>query len=926
LEGARFCGACGGRLPAQGRWPGEERKVVTVLFCDLVGFTARSDHADPEDVGAMLRPYHLRLRTEVERFGGTLDKLIGDAVMAVFGAPVAHEDDPERALHTALRMLDAIDELNEADPTLQLAVRIGAATGEALVTLDPAAGTEGVVGDVVNLAARLQGVAPVGAALVEEATFRATRTLFDFEELVPVRVKGKADPVAVWRLLAARSWPGVDVVRRPTTPFVGRGHELALLQGLFWRALHEHVPQLVTVIGEPGVGKSRLVGELGAFLDARPEVVTWRQGHCLPYGDGVTFWALGEVVKAQAGVRDSDDPATVAGRLAAAVSTLFDDPAEREWVRARLAPLLGLAGAEAADVEQSESFSAWRQFLEAVAATRPLVLVVEDLHWADPALLRFLEHLVDWAAGVDLLVVTTARPELLERHPGWGGGLRNAVTVSLSPLADEETARLLSALLGRAVVSAETQALLLERAGGNPLYAEELVRLLTDRRLLLDGRLAADAAELPLPDTLQAIIAARLDTLPPARKALLQDAAVVGKVFWSGALAAMGEVDEAAVRSDLHELQRKELIRAARVSSVEQQTEYAFWHALIRDVAYGQIPRAARARQHRAAAAWLQAMAGDRVADQAELLAHHHTQALALTRALRGSPAEVVELEAAARRFLALAGNRAARLDPARARGFYERALQLYPADHPERPRLLLKVAEAARQAGDLRQARSGLEAAVGALWRAGDHVGAGEAMVTLAGLLWNLGDAAASRDRIEEAIQLLEGEPAGPQLADAYAELAAHRIDDGQFEEAVTLAERALAVAGPAEQRLRPLGFRGAARCSLGDPGGLDDLRAALREALDAGLTYAGALWYANLANSLGDFDPAAGLATFQEGIGLAERRGLTEMAMWMRTGTLERLYEVGRWDELLRDADEVVTWYRTHGPGSFMIAAAEV
>jgi class 3 adenylate cyclase len=897
-----------------------------VLFCDLVGFTARSDQADPEDVGAMLRPYHLRLRTEVGRFGGTLDKLIGDAVMAVFGAPAAHEDDPERALHTALRMLDAIDELNEADPTLQLAVRIGAATGEALVNLDPAAATEGVVGDVVNLAARLQGVAPVGAALVEGATFQATRTLFDFEELAPVRVKGKADPVAVWRLLAARSRPGVDVVRRPATPFVGRGHELDLLQRLFWRALHEHAPQLVTVIGEPGVGKSRLVGELGAFLDARPELVTWRQGHCLPYGDGVTFWALGEVVKAQAGVRDSDDPATVAGKLVAAVSTLFDDPAEREWMRARLAPLLGLADAEAADVEQSESFSAWRQFLEAVAATRPLVLVVEDLHWADPALLRFLEHLVDWAAGVDLLVVTTARPELLERHPGWGGGLRNAISVSLGPLADEETAQLLSALLGRAVLSAETQALLLERAGGNPLYAEELVRLLTDRRLLLDGRLAADAAELPLPGTLQSIIAARLDTLPPARKSLLQDAAVIGKVFWSGALAAMGGVDEAAVRSDLHELQRKELIRAARVSSVEQQTEYAFWHALVRDVAYAQIPRAARARRHRAAAAWMQAMAGDRVADQAELLAHHYMQALALTRALRGSPAEVVEMETAARRFLALAGNRAARLDPALARGFYERALELCPVDHPERPRLLLKVADAARQAGDLQQARSGLEAAVSALWQAGDRVGAGEAMVALSGLLWNLGDAAASRDRIEEAIRLLEGESAGPQLVDAYAELAAHRVDDGQFEEAVTLAERALAMAGPAEQRLRPLGFRGAARCSLGDPGGLDDLRAALREALEGGLTYAGALWYANLANSLGDFDPTTSLATFQEGIGLAERRGLTEMAMWMRAGALERRYEVGRWDELLRDANEVVAWYRVHGPGSFIVAAAEV
>ncbi len=929
-DGFRFCGACGTPLGAAGAPAGEERKLVTVLFCDLVGFTARSDQADPEDVGAMLRPYHARLRAEIERFGGTLEKFIGDGVMAVFGAPAAHEDDPERAVRSALRILAAIDELNRADPALRLAVRIGVATGEALVVLRSAEETERVVGDVVNTAARLQGVAPVGGVVVGAATWRATMTLFDYEELEPVRVKGKAEPVAIWRAVAARGRTGMDAGQRPGTLFVGRDHELELFHRLYDRVLREHAAQLVTIIGEPGVGKSRLVGEFLAYLDTQPELVTLRQGRCLPYGDGITFWALAEIVKAQAGIFESDDPPTVAGKLEAAVSALFDDPSERRWLEARLAPLLGLTGPETADVERSELFAAWRRFLEALAASRPLVLVMEDLHWADPALLEFLEHLVDWATEVDLFVVATARPELFERHPGWGGGQRNSVTVSLPPLTDEDTARLVAALLGQSVLTAETQALLLERAGGNPLYAEEFVRLLTDRRLLVQGGIRVPRnEELPLPHTLQALIAARLDALPPERKALLQDAAVVGKVFWSGALVAMGGRAEAAVRGDLHALQRKELIRAVRASSVEHEAEYTFWHALVRDVAYAQIPRAGRVRRHQAAAEWLQQLAGDRVGDRAEMIAHHYTQALALTRAARAPRDEVARLEEPAGRFLALAGDRAVNLDPGRARAFYAQALELFPADHPERAELLLKQAEATYQAGAHGEARASFEAAIAAFQRRGDHLGAGDAMVSLASVLWNLGDSATARARLEAAIAVLEVEPPGLQLTHAYAELAAQKADAGLFEEALTWAERGLALVGergPPQERLRPLGYRGTARCGLGNAEGLDDLRAALRMARDAGLTYQAGLWQANLANSLGDFDPVAGLAAFQEGAEFAERRGLTELAMWMRGGALERLFDFGRWDELLAEAGAIVAWYRANATESFIILSAEV
>ena len=496
--GFRFCGACGASLTAPDQAPTEERRLVTVLFCDLVDFTARSDQADPEDVGALLRPYHARQRAEIERRGGTLDKFIGDGVMAVFGAPVAHEDDPERAVRCALGMLAAIQELNQARPSLDLAVRIGITSGEALVRLGPDKQTEGVVGDVVNTASRLQGVAPAGGVVVGETTFRATRRLFDYQELGPVQVKGKADPVPVWRLEGARSRTGIEAVRLTGAPFVGREAELDLLKGLFERTLADRTVRLVTVVGEPGVGKSRFVGELAAHVDARPDLVTWRQGRCLPYGDGITFWALGEIVKAEAGVLESDPPAQVRARLQAAVASLVGDPSECEWLRARLAPLLGIADPDAVKPERAELFAAWRRFVEAMAASRPLVLAFEDLHWADPAMLEFLRHLAERSEGLPLLIVATARPELLERHPGWGDAGPAATTIPLGALSDLETARLVAALVGRAVLPLGVQALLLERAGGNPLYAEEFARLLADQGLVVDDEAAA-LPDIPLP-------------------------------------------------------------------------------------------------------------------------------------------------------------------------------------------------------------------------------------------------------------------------------------------------------------------------------------------------------------------------------------------------------------------------------------------
>jgi predicted ATPase len=507
---------------------------------------------------------------------------------------------------------------------------------------------------------------------------------------------------------------------------------LELLKQGYADTVRERSVRLVTLFGEPGVGKSRLIHEFGRFVDDRPEFVSWRQGRCLPYGDGIAFWALGGIVKAQAGILESDPPAHVVTKLDAALQVLVGQTSEREWLRARLAPLLGLGNAEGPGADQAELFAAWRRVIEAMAADGPLVLVVEDLHWADAGLLQFLDYLLDSSAAIALLVIAAARPELLDRHPERGEGKPNASAVALSPLSDTDTAALIAALLGQPVLPPEVQTLLLERAGGNPLYAEEFARLLTDRGLLVrDGRTLrlSTGNELPFPETVQALIAARLDTLPLERKALVQDAAVVGKVFWSGALAAMGDSDEPALQAGLDELERKELIRAASVSSVEGQTEYVFWHAVVRDVAYAQIPRAGRIRRHQAAAEWLEHLAGEWLTDRAEIIAHHYSQAVALAQATDQQEERLAVLEDRARRFLVVAGDRALTLDVARADAYYRQALALCPRDHPERPRIVAGTARAAFQAGRMEEAARACHEAIDGFARHGDVLGRGEAL-----------------------------------------------------------------------------------------------------------------------------------------------------------------------------------------------------
>ena len=916
---ARFCLACAAPLAAQPAARREERKVVSVLFCDLVGFTTRAERLDIEDVRGVLAPYYARLRAELERFGGTVEKFIGDAVMALFGAPAAHEDDPERAVRAALSIREAIAEFNERDPGLDLHVRVGVTTGEALVALDarPAHGEGMASGDVVNTAARLQAAAPVDGILVDEATWRATDRQISYQPATAVQAKGKAGPVGVWQALAARSSLGVDIAQEGRVPLVGRERELDLLADTLARARSEQTPQLVTLVGVPGIGKSRLVSELLRLVEAERELIIWRQGRCLPYGEGVALWALGEIVKAQAGILDSDLASQADAKLTQTVAHLIHDEPEAAWVTGQLRPLVGLPGGpETGGDRQAEAFTAWRRFLEAVAEQGPTVLVVEDLHWADEVLLDFLDHLVDWAVDVPLLLVATARPELLGRRPGWGGGKPNSAIVSLAPLSEADTARLVGGLLGQAVLPAEAQAALLVRAGGNPLYAEEYVRMLVDRGFLrrMGGvwRLKA-TDQLPLPETVQGIIAARLDTLSLEEKGLLQDAAVLGKVGWLGALAALGDLPRSAAEERLHALERRELLRRERRSQVAGERQYAFRHVLVRDVAYSQLPRAARADRHRRAAQWIEALSPDRAEDRFELLAHHYQAALEFARATGQDTALLAER---ARLALREAGDRALDLNAfAAAARWYAAALELWPPTDPDRPQLLFRLGRAryyADEAGGdvLAEARDQLLAI-------GDSETAAEAEALLGHLAWSQGHSERAGEHLWRAAALIDAREPTRAKAFVQAMLSGFLGHSGQLQEAIRVGRQALRTAealGLEESRARALGYIGGARVAGGDLGGLADVERAVTIAVKANSPYSAQAhgFLASLLIALGDL--AGGFAAQAAGRQAAERFGLTTELRWLATEQVVEEYLRGRWAAALSGADQILA--RSHPP----------
>ena len=908
-EGFRLCGMCGTPLTAEPA-AREERKVVTVLFCDLVGFTAKAEQLDPEDVRAVLGPYHTRVRAELERHGGTVEKFIGDAVMALFGAPVAHEDDPERAVRAALAIREfAVEE--------GLELRVGITTGEALVSLDasPSEGEGMASGDVVNTAARLQSAAPVNGILADETTYRSTRQTIEYGDAPDVEAKGKAEPISVWEATGARSRFGVDVTHHARAELVGRERELSVLRDAFERARHERIPQLVTLVAVPGMGKSRLVYELSRIVDADPELVTWRQGRCLAYGDGVAFWALAEVVKAQAGIHERDTEAGAAEKLRAAVDDAFADASDARWVESHLRPLVGLETETGLGGDRrGEAFAAWRRFLEALAEQRPLVLVLEDLHWADDGLLDFVDELVDWLSGVPLLVVCSARPELLERRPGWGGGKLNASTLGLSPLSPEQTALLISHVLERSLLPAEIQQALLERSEGNPLYAEQFAQLYLER---------GSAEDLPLPETLQGIVAARLDGLSTEEKAVLQDASVVGKVFWTGAL----RRDEGTANPLLHSLERKGFLTRQRRSSVESEGEWAFAHMLLRDVAYGQIPRADRAHKHRETAEWIESLG--RPDDHAELLAFHWSSALELTQA---AGQDAAELETPARLALRTAGDRAFSVNayPAAAAYFGE-AIALWPNEDEERPQLLYRFADALYIAADERSADA-LEEAREALLAAGDREPAAEAEISLSRIWWHRGLRDKSSEHLTRAEELA-GTKASPATARVIANVARTRSIGGDPEEGLRLAREALAMANALELdelRAHALTTIGLSRDYLGDLSGVQDTERALEIALAAHSPQAGTIANNLAVSAFFAFDLRRAGELFDEGRGIAERFGDASGVRWLQGQQAAFALILGRWDDALREIEAFIAECEAGSPhymeGAIRVCRARV
>ena len=872
---ARFCMACGAPLVAASP---EERRTVSILFVDLVGFTERSDDADPEDVRRTLVPFHERAKAAIERYGGHLDKFIGDAAMGVFGAPIAHEDDAERAVRAALDLVAA----SEGGHPIRVAVN----TGEAVVNMGtgPQVG-EAVAGDVVNTASRMQSVAPPGGVVIGELTWIAVRDHLETEERDPFTAKGKAEPIRVWEVLGAR-----DVSAAPVTSLVGRKRELAMLRDIAARARRERCAELVTIVAEPGIGKSRLVVELRRALGGE---FAWLQSACAPYGDANAFASMTEIVRSLAGLRPGD-PAEDA--IAALVARAESAESEQAWLRTRLSVLADVSGGEG-QVPVLEVAAAAAQVLQAAAAERPLVLAIEDLHWSEPALRDLLSAIVD---GIDapLVLLCTTRPELFDIDPSWGGGRGNSATIRLAPLSDEETSALVEAMLATTIRSDAERERVLRNIGGNPLFAIEYVRMLADK---LEAVVEAD-----MPVSVQAVIGARLDSVAPPIRAVLQDAAVVGVRFWSDALAAVGDGED--VRGALAELTRRGLIVRSATSWFPEQAEYGFSHTLVREVAYARLPRMARARKHAAMGAWLATAAGTRGEEFADALAHHFEQAVLLADA-SGEPVEADTWRQRAATWLLTAADVALRLDPAGSFTRNERVLAITDETDPLYARALGQSALAGRRSALLsrEEVLARHERVVAFHVADGDRVAEARARASLGGQFMALARRQEALAEFAAAAALLADEPeAAAELALVNAWMAEDEMFAGNPGPAADHAGRALASGAATEPiAIMALHIRGDSRIALGDPEGIEDLHEALERAQALGAVSEIVTSYSYLADREWQVEgPEVALARLDAGSELADRRGAFSQGSWSKVAALELLVELGRWDEVLARA----------------------
>ena len=894
-----FCGAP--QKVASTASMGLARKVVSVLFCDLVGSTSAGAKLDPEDVGDVLRTYHRAARAIVERHGGAVEKFVGDGVFAVFGFPLMHEDDAERSVRAALAMCATASELpglGEDD----LHVRCAVTTGEVLVELDvdPAGGENFVVGAAANLAGRLQALAPVDGVVVDGQTFRLTQSVFDYVLLEPAKVKGIDEPLEIFQPRAP-----VVAVRaggRPElpAPLIGREEELRELTAAYAGVVATGRSRLVTVSGEPGLGKSRLVSTLQEQLLAQDPAPVWRIGRSLPYGEGIGVWAFAEILKSHAGILESDDASTALARLDASLP----DVPYRDWMRRRLLPILGLGASASGDSE--EVLAAYRRFIELLAQERPAVVVFEDIHWADDGLLKFFAGLEQQPTTVPLLVIATTRPELLEQ--GGAPAVLAKGVVRLAPLTDADIANLAGSLLAGGSLAPEVEQAVLRNAGGNPLYAGEFVRFLLDCGALVeDGGVwrLAEGEPLAVPESMQALIAARVDVLPLTERAVLGDAAVVGGTFWVGALAAVGNRPVGAVVDALEDLSRRHYVVFAPESTLVGEIEATFTHGLVRDAVYAQSTRRDRGEKHARVARWLEQAAADRV-DLVDILAYHTWTALSLQSRHGGTPEA---LRSPALRYATLAAERNVGLDVRSAALHLGRAVSLSEDGAEEQTKLLALRGQLALHEGRPEEAVELLEQSVAAFKEAGDLRGAARRISSLGYAYQQLGSPRGF-ELAEEMVVLLENEPPCPELVDALSLCVAARTLSGKPQAAIECAERAFAVAEElgVDRPTMALEFYGMARMHSGDLDGIDDLREAASLAIsrgegrDAATKQVNLLIFEHLVRG-----PSAALEIYDRALELAKQCGLSEMIDLSGVFALDPMLDLGRIDELLALASQL-------------------
>ena len=915
LTGARFCAECGtaftgeaaearealapgGHAPTAAA-PVAERRLVSVVFADLVGFTTLSEKRDAEEVRELLTEYFDTTRLVIERYGGTVEKFIGDAVMAVWGTPTAHEDDAERAVRSALELVDAVRAMGERTGAAGLQARAGVLTGEAAVTLG--ASNQGMVaGDLVNTAARLQSAAEPGTVLVGESTQHATATSIGYAPAGQHTVKGKAEPVTAYRavgVLARRRGSG-----RPDqleAPFTGRQVELRTLKSFLHAAGEEQRARLVSVMGQGGIGKSRLAWELQKYIDGLTENVYWHHGRCPAYGEGVSFWALGEMVRGRAGILEGEPPDLAGKKLAASVAEFVPDDTEARWVEPALRELLGLDASQdqPSDRRKETLFAAWRTFFERIAERGTTTLVFEDLHWADSGLIDFVEHLLEWSRHRPIYVVTLARPELMERRPGWGAGRRNFTSLDLEPLADDAMSELLAGLVPG--LPEEVSRRILDRAEGVPLYAVETIRM-----LLADGRIephqgsfrpVGDLSVLAVPETLHALVAARLDGLPADDRTLVQAASVLGKTFTLQACADVAGVAPSDLEPRLRDLVRRELFVLDVDPRSPERGQYGFVQELVREVAYGTLARRDRRRLHLAAADHFEQHGDDEIAG---VLATHYLAAY------RAGPegAEGEEVARQAQRALRAAADRASRLGSrVVALDFLQRALDV-AADDGDRLELHLAAGEAATDGAQDEAAQAHLTAAIELTRRSGDRLAELRAIALRNLSLIHLGHTEAALEPLEQAARDfadLEGTKEYVLLVEALSRVY-FRLT--RTEEALAWCERGLRESERREMTDVTLDLLVTRATVLSTTGRLREAAATLIGArllaADEGRVGIEARALINLGFATAPDDPRVALQASLDGVELALRVGRGLALPYLAGNVAEAAIWTGDWD----------------------------